>query len=94
MRLVVSVYYFLANGVYQFETYMMGSTTRGSHEFAIMKNGADICRGFIGIQYLYRTSFCVTTIEMQTGDQVYVEASGFFKGKYYSGFSGFQIKAL
>ncbi len=86
--------YFLAHGVYQFEAYMMGYTSTQNHFFIMRKNGAEICRGFVNDIYPYSTGYCVTTIEMQVGDQVYIEGTGDFRGHNYCGFSGFQIKAL
>ncbi len=71
----------------------MGYNTRAV-EFFIMKNGVEICRGFSRADDYYDTGSCVTSVELQAGDQVFVQGYGDFRGVNYSGFSGFQIKAL
>ena len=72
----------------------MGYDTSRINTFIIKKNGVEICRAISAKLYPWSQGSCVTTIEMQAGDQAYVEGTGMFMGDNWSGFSGFQIKAL
>ena len=84
--------FFLASGIYHFESYMLVNYGGEEGYFEIMKNGARLCVGYASGND-YGMASCDTNVELASGDQVYVQASGPFNGGI-CGFSGFMVKAL
>ena len=47
----------VADGVYQFEAYMMATSSSETSYFQVMKNGDEICRGYVSVSYPYSTGW-------------------------------------
>ncbi len=91
-NLYIGVKYISASGIYHFEVYMMVNVGGREGYFEIMKNGVRLCVGYAAGSYVAMSS-CNTNVDLLSGDQVYVQATGPYNGGF-CGFSGFMVKAL